>query len=140
MVVINKHKELKDVFDNMIQRCYNKNNNSYCYYGGRGIKISMMWILYPDSFIKWALQNGYRKGLQIDRINNDKDYRPENCRFVTPAVNTRNSRATKLSSEDVLKIRRLLRIGYDKENLIKKFNITKCILNDIKNHKTWKYE
>lgn len=44
----------------------------------------------PSKFRDWAIENGSKKGLQIDRINNDGNYEPSNCRFVTPLVNTRN--------------------------------------------------
>lgn len=57
----------------------------------RGICVWSGWHKYFD-FEKWALNNGWEKGLQIDRIDNDKWYEPENCRFVTPERNANNRR------------------------------------------------
>lgn len=60
----------------------------------RGIKVCEEWHE-ASNFILWALNNGYERGLQLDRIDNDGDYCPENCRFVTPKENSRNRRNTK---------------------------------------------
>ena len=64
------------------ERCLKENNINFKNYGGRGISICNEW-LNPTVFINWALENGYNDNLQIDRINNDGNYCPENCRFVT---------------------------------------------------------
>ena len=69
-------------------RCYSKNTNGYKRYGGKGIIMCKEWKEHPDKFISWALANGYRPGLQLDRINNNGDYQPSNCRFITPKENT----------------------------------------------------
>jgi hypothetical protein len=76
----------------MNARCYNKKSVKYKNYGGRGIKICPEWRSDKIAFIKWGLNNGWEKGLQIDRINNDGDYSPDNCRFVTGKINCRNKR------------------------------------------------
>ena len=73
----------------IISRCYDKNNRSYDRYGERGIKVCDEWFD-PETFVKWALGSGWKPGLQIDRIDNDGDYCPENCRFITPMENTHN--------------------------------------------------
>lgn len=73
----------------MRQRCYNPNNPRYYRYGGRGITICEEWKNL-NNFIEWALSNGWVEGLQIDRINNDGNYTPDNCRFVTNKQNSRN--------------------------------------------------
>lgn len=79
----------------MIRRCQNKNSDGYRYYGGRGITVCNEW---KDAsvFIKWALDNGYKDGLKIDRINNNGMYEPSNCRFITHKENCRNRRSSHL--------------------------------------------
>lgn len=63
------------------------------YYIDRGITLCEDWKTF-DCFKQWALTHGYSDGLQIDRIDNDKGYFPENCRWVTPKENTSNRRCT----------------------------------------------
>lgn len=74
----------------MKSRCYNEKDKRYNRYGGRGIKICKEWLDSYDEFEKWALENHYEESLSIDRIDNDGDYCPENCRFVTIKENNQN--------------------------------------------------
>lgn len=80
------------VWDSMIQRCSNQKNSSYHLYGGRGINVCDEWRHDFESFYLWSMRNGYQKGKQIDRIDNNKGYSLSNCRWVTPAQNARNKR------------------------------------------------
>ena len=73
----------------MRSRCYNPNDNNYVRYGGRGISICTEWDS-PSLFCEWSLNNGYMKGLEIDRIDNYSGYSPDNCRWVTRRENMRN--------------------------------------------------
>ena len=82
---------LYHVWRGMKVRCTDVNNEKYKNYGGRGISIYEKW-LYPMIFIEWALENGWDKGLRLDRIDNDGDYTPENCRFVSPTISSNNQR------------------------------------------------
>jgi hypothetical protein len=77
------------VWEHIRSRCNYEKNNRYHRYGGRGISICKEWED-SETFVKWALESGWKPGLQIDRIDNDGDYCPENCRFVTPGENTYN--------------------------------------------------
>lgn len=79
--------KLKAVLRSMNYRCGNKEDR---YYGGKGIRVCSEWASNPDSFIKWSLENGYREGLSIDRIDGDKDYKPSNCRWVSMKVQQNN--------------------------------------------------
>ena len=72
-----------------------KENFDYERYGGRGISVCAEWHK-AENFIKWALENGYKKWLQIDRIDNNGNYCPDNCRWVTAKQNSRNRRNTVL--------------------------------------------
>lgn len=83
----------------MKTRCYNTNDKSYNRYGGRGIIICADWLKSFDSFYQWAISNGYKKELQIDRENNDGNYEPGNCRWVTKEVNARNMSTSVVSVE-----------------------------------------
>ena len=86
---------LFNTWQTMKSRCENPNRDKYKDYGGRGIRLCEEWHK-AENFVRWALANGYEPGLQIDRIDNDGDYCPENCRFVTPKQNSRNRRNTKI--------------------------------------------
>lgn len=79
-------------YHNMIHRCYNVDNRSFKYYGGRGIGVCMEWLNSKDglkNFYEWSLANGYNEetNLQIDRIDNDGDYSPDNCNYITKREN-----------------------------------------------------
>lgn len=76
-------------WSSMKQRCYNENEKSYKWYGGKGIKVCEEWQEYKP-FESWALSSGYDIGLELDRINSDSNYSPENCRWVTHGDNVRN--------------------------------------------------
>lgn len=89
-----KHHPLYEVWKNMRSRCYNTRNPDFRYYGGRGVFVCDEWKGDPSCFIGWSISHGWKSGLQIDRINNDKGYSPNNCRFVTPRANCNNRRCT----------------------------------------------
>lgn len=83
---------LYKVWQGMKERCYNANTLFYKDYGGRGITVCGEWIADPRAFIEWGFASNYKKGLQIDRINNDGSYNPNNCHFVTAQENAVNRR------------------------------------------------
>jgi hypothetical protein len=76
----------------MLKRCYNKNCKAYCNYGGRGITVCDEWIESFDNFYKWLLTSNYDENLTIDRIDNDKGYSPDNCKFSTYVEQNNNRR------------------------------------------------
>jgi hypothetical protein len=80
------------VWRNMLARCASPRSKDYVNYGGRGITVCREWMLSFDLFCEWGLDNGYRFGLQLDRINNDGPYEPDNCRWVDAETNGQNKR------------------------------------------------
>ena len=88
---LRKHR-LYTIWEHMKQRCYNVNNKSYKDYGARGITVCNEWRCDFLSFFNWAIDNGYRENLTIDRINNNGNYEPSNCRWATNIVQNRNKR------------------------------------------------
>lgn len=94
---LSKHPLLR-VWSSMINRCSNPNNEHYSYYGGRGISVWEGWRKDVKIFIGWCVANGWKEGLQIDRINNDGNYEPDNIRFVSRSQNQMNTRSRRGSS------------------------------------------
>lgn len=92
---------LYNIFMHIKRRCENKNCHAYHRYGGRGIKCL---FASANEFISWAESNGYRKGLQVDRINNDGHYEPLNCRFVTSKENNNNTSRNVFIEHDGLRM------------------------------------
>lgn len=78
---------LRSVWHNIKHRCYNPKDAHFKDYGARGIKVCDLWLNNYETFKEWCLENGYEKGLEIDRIDNSGDYCPSNCQFVTQAEN-----------------------------------------------------
>ena len=84
-----KHR-LYSTYTDMKQRCLNSNNKRYHRYGGRGIKICDEWLNDISVFYEWAMNNGYEDNLTIERINNDGNYEPSNCTWITLSEQTKN--------------------------------------------------
>lgn len=90
------NRRIKSIFDGMKQRCYNQNDKSYKWYGAKGIKIYDEWLNSPKMFEEWALNNGYSDDLTIDRIDENCDYCPDNCRWVSDKDNAKYKSTTSL--------------------------------------------
>src|ERR1043165_3062320 len=89
-----RHHPLYDIWCHIKDRCFNPKNPSYHNYGGRGITMCHEWRGDAKAFIEWCLANGWKDNLEIDREENDGDYCPSNCRFVTRLINSFNRRTT----------------------------------------------
>ena len=107
---MSKHSRLSTIYNGMKYRCYCPNYKGYKNYGARGITVCREWLnkerihTYAHNnptkgflaFQKWALANGYSDKLTLDRIDNNKGYCPENCRWVTAKVQNNNRRSNLL--------------------------------------------
>lgn len=85
--------KLHFVWIEMRQRCQCPTHKRYPLYGARGVRVCPEWEDF-ESFRSWALQNGYAPGLSLDRIDNDGDYAPSNCRWATQAQQMNNTSRT----------------------------------------------
>lgn len=125
---------LRRIYDNMKHRCYNRNNRYYHRYGGRGITVCDEWRESFPAFKEWALAHGYADNLTLDRIENDKGYSPDNCRWATYSQQMNNTSTTvfitiegetkslnewaKISNVKPDTIRRRLKIGISGRDLL----------------------
>lgn len=88
------------IFHGITQRCYYSSNKTYRWYGAKGIGVCDEWLNNPKSFEDWAVSHGYKDGLTIDRIDSNKDYCPDNCRWVTPSDNSKYKSTTSYINVD----------------------------------------
>lgn len=127
-----KHGKIKtrlySIYSNIKSRCYNFNFPRYKDYGGRGIKLCNEWKDNFMNFYNWAINNGYNDELTIDRIDNDSNYEPSNCRWITKKEQNRNTRSNHLltykgETKCVADWAKEKNIGY--QTLLKRINVYK---------------
>lgn len=139
------------MWKNIKQRCYKKNNKSYKNYGAKGIKLCNEWYD-VKKFYEWCINNGWNKGLTIDRIDSNKNYEPSNCQFLTPSENSKkvfvenpflnkgsNHKDAILNEEKVLEIKKRIKNGERNYEIAKFYEIKQNIVYQIKKNKTWKH-
>jgi hypothetical protein len=121
----------------MIRRCEDQGSKDWKRYGGRGISVCKQWI---ESFEQFLLDMGMKPTSthQIDRIDNNGNYEPGNCRWVSPVQNARNNPHTKLSWDVVQEIRSMRNAGASMRTLGDLVGVTKENIGSICSFKTWK--
>ena len=122
------------IWTSMKHRCYDENDIGFFRYGGAGISICDEWKDNVVSFYEWAMTNGYKEGLAIDRINNKGNYEPSNCRWVTMAVQNQNQTTTKIHPDQIDDIRKDSR---SHSEIARDYGVNQSTITRIKNSKTW---
>ena len=131
------HTRLYHIWGNIKQRLFNSKVKEYKYYGGRGITICPEWLEFIP-FRDWSISNGYKENFVIDRINNDGNYEPNNCRWLTVEENNRNKTNT-ITMEIANEIRYLYKTeNFTQQELAIKYNVCVATINNIINNKIWK--
>ena len=141
---LTKHRTYS-ILTNMHERCCNKEDKRYKDYGGRGIKLCDEWnrdivgsVNAIKNFYQWSLNNGYREDLSIDRINNDGNYKPSNCRWATQKEqqnNKRNNHILTYNNESLTmpQMARKYKINYEifRRRIYRGWNIEKALFAPI---------
>lgn len=127
------------VWASMISRCTNSKKKYYHRYGGRGITVCDRW---KNSFVAFFEDLGAKPFLkaQIDRIDNDGNYEPNNCRWVTPQQNSLNSNLTKIKTHDTKIIKKLHDQGKTIKFISKKYNVSESTVRRHLNKEGMKNE
>ena len=120
----------------MHDRCENVDSRNYKKYGGRGIKVCDEWQEFKP-FGEWARANGYDDSLAIDRIDNDGNYEPSNCRWVSLAENNRNRRTVKINMSIAKLMRKLSQAGVQGKELAAMWGIAQGTVSVVLNGHNW---
>ena len=122
-------------------RCLNPKHKFYKDYGGRGITICPEWTDIDNGFINfrnWSLNNGYQEGLEINRKENDGNYSPENCNFITHKENCNNRRGKKINWQIANEIRIKYNSGYyTQQKISNEYKISQTLVSQIILNKIW---
>jgi len=133
-----RHTPEYKVWDSMIQRCTNKNHTAYHRYGGRGICVWNRWVNSFQTFYEEMGPKPFPKAT-IDRINNDGNYEPNNCEWVSQLENSRHTSTTHLTMSKA----REIRLKYKKGDITQKelgsmYGVNRLVIHCVVNNKTWR--
>lgn len=118
----------------MLRRCSDPNMQFWEHYGGRGITVCERWKVFNNFFADMGLRP---QGMTIERVDNNGNYEPSNCKWGTDAEQARNSRNAKLNSEAVKVLRFMVKKGINKTLLRRLFNISQPTMYKAVNGKSW---
>jgi hypothetical protein len=120
----------------MIQRCTNPRSPDYPRYGGRGIKVCKRWMSVKNCFDDMGPRPDPKR-YTLHRIDNDKDYELDNCKWATTREQMNNRRGTKLNQDKANQMREVYKIGFTRRQLAYLFNVRPVSISDITLLKTW---
>ncbi|MCU5407995.1 hypothetical protein OCA16_25990 [Bacillus cereus] len=139
---------LYNIYYGMRARCTNKNNPRYHRYGGRGIVICNEWLISFENFKDWAYSSGYKNDLTIERINNDSNYEPSNCKWIPAkdqlknktrgSAKGENNKKAKLKAKEIPEIRYLLNKNFQDSEIGRMYGVTGECIRAIKIGKSWR--
>lgn len=132
-----KRKRLYNIWSHIKDRCLNQNNDAFHNYGGREITICDEWENSYEEFRDWALNNGYNGSLEIDRIENDGNYEPSNCHWITRKENKLKQRRIKLTLKVAEEIRVKRKNGVSCKQLSEEYFIGLRQIYYILHNKQW---
>lgn len=129
---------LYKLLKSMVARCKYPSATHWKYYGARGIKVCDEWTQNPVAFSEWAMANGYKEGMEIDRIDNDGPYAPWNCRFISHQINSQLRSNNSCTLEIAKNIKASLHDGLSIKETAIKFKVKYMAVWHISKGNTWR--
>lgn len=124
--------------NSMIARCKYPSASNWKYYGGRGITVCQEWIDDAEAFAKWAFENGYSEGMEIDRKDNNGPYAPWNCRFISHQINSQLRSNKRCTLEIAREIKQLLSKGESIGSISESVGMPYMVVWHIDKGNTWR--